>query len=309
MEWAVHVRNPALADRWNDLLADPLRFCEPHLRDLQGPAAAFFREAARQEAPRRACVGNEFCESLLPSLDSFSELCEKLWVRGLEVSFLTPPATDEGLDSLRALFAWLARQGRPTEVVFNDWGVLQLVHTEFPALRPVRGRLLNKTMRDPRVVPLYNAANAPAGIRASMQPAGLDTPFLRSLISNFGVATVEMDLLPNSADLDFRELPFQVACYVPCGFVTSGRHCMISSLHIEEGSRRFRPGVPCRQECREYSTTHTFSAAALPTDGTRFFQRGNTFFYYLDEKALRGFLDSAAERGVARLIYEPGLPM
>lgn len=308
MEWAIHVRNPALADCWDDLLADPLEFCEPHLKDLQGPAAGFFRQAARQAPPSRAYLGNEFCESLLPSLDSFSGTCEKLWRRQVAITFLTPPATDEGLDALRVLFAWLARQGRPVEVVFNDWGVLELVHTEFPGLHPVRGRLLNKTMRDPRVVPLYNAPSAPAGIRASMQPAGLDTPFLRSLMSRYGVATVEMDILPNGAELDFHQLPFQVACYVPCGFVTTGRHCMVSSWHVE-GSQRFRPGVRCRLECRDYMTTHTYSASALSTDGTRFFQRGNTFFYYPDEKALHGFLECAGEKGVARLIYEPGLPM
>ena len=46
--------------------------------------------------------------------------------------------------------------GGATEVVVNDWGVLRLVRREFPGLRPVLGRLMNKMMRDPRVAPFYS---------------------------------------------------------------------------------------------------------------------------------------------------------
>lgn len=308
MEWTVHLRNLGLAEYWDDLLADPLQFCDLPLRDLQAAAAALFQQAVRQAPPRRAYLGNEFCASLLPSLDALSSACLIMWRRQVEVTFLTPPVTDDGLDALRVLFAWLSRQGHHVEAVFNDWGTLELLHREFPSLHPVRGRLLNKAMRDPRVVPLYNSPNAPAGIRLSLQPAGLDTPFLRSIMNRYGLTTVEMDLLPQIPDFDFRQLPFQVSCYFPFGFVTTGRHCMVSSLHVE-GSQRFRPGTHCRLECREYMTTHIFSGSTLPTDGTRFFQRGNTFFYFPEERTLHNFLECAEDKGVARLVYEPGLPM
>jgi hypothetical protein len=308
MEWAVHVGNERLAERWDDLLANPLRFCEGPLQELQTATARLFQLAARRASPRRAYFGNEFCESLIPSLQSFSQICLQLWRKQVEITFVTPPVTDEGLDTLRKLLSWLSRQEHNAEVVFNDWGTLELLYREFPGLRPVRGRLLNKTMRDPRVVPLYNAPGAPAGIRASLQPSSLDSPFFRRLLQKYGVTTVELDILVQAPDFDFRCLPFQVAFYFPYGFVTTGRHCMMSSLHVE-GDRRFRPGVQCRLECRDYVTTHSFDGTLLSTAGTRFYQRGNTFFYYPDEKTLLDFLECAQDKGVARLVYEPGLPM
>ena len=308
MEWSVHLRNPDWANHWDDLLVDPLRFCDTPLRDLQASAAGLFQQAMRQAPPVRAYVGNEFCVRLLPTLDSLCEACSRMWQKRVEVTLLTPPVTDDGLDALRILFTWLKGQEHEVEVVFNDWGTLDVLHREFPGLRPVRGRLLHKSMRDPRVVPLYSEATAPPGIRLSLQPSGLDTPFLRRIMDRCGFTRMEMDILPQAREFDFRQFRFGVDFYFPCGFVTTGRQCMAGSMHAES-PQRFRPVLDCRFECREYFTLHTFSSSTLPTNGATFFQRGNTFFYFPEESFLRSFLQSAEDNGVARLIYEPGLPM
>src|SRR5437867_3594050 len=68
-----------------------------------------------------------------------------------------PYVTDRGLARPRPLLeAAASERGEGTEVVVNDWGVLRLVRREFPGLRPVLGRLMNKMMRDPRVAPFYS---------------------------------------------------------------------------------------------------------------------------------------------------------
>jgi hypothetical protein len=308
MEWAIHVADGSSLRHCDDFFSCPPRSSELPLSDLQAAAANVVQRVAGPVRPQRAYVGNEFCQCLIPARASFSKVCRELRERGLAITFLTPPVTDAGLDKLRSLFAWLAAQASGAEVVFNDWGTLQVLHEEFDALRPVRGRLLNKTMRDPRVTPLYNAPDAPEGIRASMQPGGLEMPSLQHLLRRYGVETVELDILLQDSTSDLRRLPFQVAFYFPYGFVTTGRQCMTGALHLEE-SERFRPMQRCQHECQLYLTEHRFVGTTLPTDGTAFYQRGNTFFYCPDTEVLERFLLGAEARGVGRVIYQPDLPM
>jgi hypothetical protein len=308
MEWAIHVADQSSLGHCDDPLSCLPRNSELPLSDLQATAADVVQLVAGPVRPQRAYVGNEFCQQLIPSRDTFSEMCRELQERGLAITFLTPPVTDVGLKKLRPLFAWLAAQGDGMEVVFNDWGTLQVLHEEFGPLRPVRGRLLNKTMRDPRVTPLYNEPDAPEGIRAAMQPDSLDTPSLQHLLQRYGVKTVELDISFQDSTAELRRLPFQVAFYFPYGFVTTGRPCMAGALHFEE-SGRFRLTQRCHHECRSYVTKHRFVGTTLRTDGTEFYQRGNTFFYCPDAAVLERFLRGAEARGVGRVIYEPDLPM
>ena len=301
MEWAIHVADGSSLAHCDDFLSCQPRRSELPLSDLQVAAADVVQRVAGPVRPQRAYLGNEFCQYLIPARESFSKVCRELWERGLAITFLTPPVTDAGLDKLRPLFAWLASQSNGTEVVFNDWGTLQVLHEEFDVLQPVRGRLLNKTMRDPRVTPLYNAPDAPEGIRASMQPGELEMPSLQRLLRHYGVETVELDILLQDSTSDLRRLPFQVAFYFPYGFVTTGRQCMTGALHLEE-SERFRPMQRCQRECRLYLTEHRFVGTTLPTDGTVFYQRGNTFFYCPNTEVLERFLLGAEARGVGRVI-------
>ena len=46
----------------------------------------------------------------------------------------------------------LAREMPEAEVVFNEWGVLRVLRTDYPALKPVMGRLLNRMKRGPRLM-------------------------------------------------------------------------------------------------------------------------------------------------------------
>jgi hypothetical protein len=307
MELAIHVAEESLSSDSNELFLCPSRSPQSPLSDLQRAALDVLKRVVGAIGPQRAYVGNEFCLHLIPGRARLSKLCRQLWERGLAITFLTPPVTDAGLNRLRPIFHWLANQASDVEVVFNDWGTLQVLHEEFPALRPVRGRLLHKTMRDPRVTPLYTAPDAPQDIRASMHSDGLEVP-LQRLLRRYSVDTVELDISPWDYASVLHRLPFRVAYYFPYGFVTTGRHCMIGGLHSED-VERFRPAQRCQQECRMYVTEHRFAGTTLPTDGTAFYQRGNTFFYCPKAQVLEDFLRGAETRGVGRLIYQPGLPM
>jgi hypothetical protein len=308
MEWAIHVADGTTLRDSDDLFSCESEQSGSSLGDVRASAASAVRRVAGPIRPQRAYLGNEFCEQLIPNLSSFSKLCCQVRRRGLAITFLTPPVSGDGLKKLRPIFKWLAAHDSGAEVVFNDWGTLQVLHEEFSTLRPVRGRLLNKTMRDPRVTPLYNAQDAPEGIRASMQPDSLEIPSLQRLLHQYGVRTVELDISLQHAAPDLSRLPFQVAFYFPFGFVTTGRQCMIGSLN-RDLSARFRPGRRCQHECRSYLAEHRFSGTTLSTKGTIFYQRGNTFFYCPGSEVLESFLRQAELRGVGRVIYQPDLPM
>lgn len=308
MEWAIHLADGESLRHCDNLFSRPLQGSQLPLSKVQAAAMDVVQRVAGQVRPQRAYIGNEFCEHLIPSRDSFSRMRCELQERGLAVTLLTPPVTDAGLSKLRPLFAWLAAKAADAEVVFNDWGTLQLLHEQFGGLRPVRGRLLHKRLRDPRVTPLYTAPDAPEGIRASMDSDGLETPSLQKLLRRYAVETVELDIPFQESASNLHRLPFQTAFYFPYGFLTTGRQCMIGGLHLEN-SKRYRPGQLCQHECRSYITEHKFIASSLPTDGTTFFQRGNTFFYSPEATVLERFLREADSAGVGRVIYQPDLPM
>jgi hypothetical protein len=308
MEWAIHIADENSLKYCDDFLAPAAWSVEHRLRDLQAAAAAVVARVTGPVRAQRVYLGNEFCQQLIPPPERFSLACRKIWERRLAITFLTPPVTDHGLDKLRPLFAWLAGQPHSVEVVFNDWGTLQVLHEEFAGLRPVRGRLLSKTMRDPRVVPLYNSPDAPDGIRAALQPDEIATPSLQDLLRRYGIETVELDIPFQDFHCDLGQFPMQVAFYYPYGFVTTGRQCMAGSLHLDE-SGQFRPLERCQHECRSYITQHRFVDTTLATKGTEFYQRGNTFFYCPDPDVLERFLSGALSRSVGRVVYQPELPM
>lgn len=308
MEWAIHVSDASSLRYCDDLFSHASKIRESSLAHVQDSAADVVRRIAGPIRPQRAYVGNEFCEHLIPTLSSFSKLCSQIQQRGLAITFTTPPVTGDGLKKLRPIFNWLAAQDSHSEVVFNDWGTLQILYEEFSILRPVRGRLLNKALRDPRVTPLYNAQDAPEPIRASIRPDSLEIPSLQGLLRRYGVRTVELDIPLQHSGPNLGRLPFQIAFYFPFGFVTTGRQCMIGSLHGEP-SARFRPGHRCQRECQSYLTEHCFTGTTLSTKGSIFYQRGNTFFYSPGPDVLECFLRQAEARGIARVIYEPDLPM
>src|ERR1041385_645574 len=128
MEWSLHIGAPAELDHETAL--------PDELAQRFGPAQF-----------TRIAYGTEFCENLLPS----PEALRNVVAAGRPLTFLTPYVGDEGIAQLRRLLPELGE----AEVVFNDWGVLRMLRREFPHLVPVQGRLLNKSLRDPRVTGVY----------------------------------------------------------------------------------------------------------------------------------------------------------
>jgi hypothetical protein len=161
--------------------------------------------------------GSEFCQELLPGIKDAVAFCSRCKEHGLEAVLLTPLVTHKGLSRLDRLLGGLAQREMFPAIVFNDWGVLELLRQKHP-LFPLRmGRLMNRGLRDPR---LDMQAAGPAGDN-TQRGAGI-----RKLASSLGVRAVESDADLEPGFLGDGANGLQRALHVPFTFAASGRNCL-----------------------------------------------------------------------------------
>lgn len=117
---------------------------------------ASIRSLTRKNAAEcdRVYFGHETCERLLPDKGHFRQSLNMIRRDKLKFSLLTPPATECGLRRIRSLLPLLCDED---EVVINDYGVLNMVATEFK--NPIMiGRILGRI-----IVPTLAALRGNAG--------------------------------------------------------------------------------------------------------------------------------------------------
>ena len=307
MEWSLHIGGAG--DLEDDLSLDRLAAFErgATIRPVVTLAARLIADHFGDINFTRIAFGNEFCEHLIPSINAFESALDAARSGGLAFTFLTPYVSDKGVAALRALFELLARTGAG-EVVFNDWGVLNLLRREFPALTPIQGRLLNKSLRDPRVTTIYAGAPAPAATLSVLQRSNLDCESYTDLLSRLGVNTIEMDNLPQGNDLSFAESGVKISVYLPFGFISTSRICMAAGLHYHKQDK-FQPGAPCRHECQTHLLEYAYTNSPFGNRDQRFYLKGNSYFYAHTESMLRALFDQARGGRIARMVFQPRLPM
>ena len=308
IEWALALfRRSDLAD-----LPRHLRFeTAPHGRQdaQQAEARAAAIEAFGPPAWTRLYFGHEFCERRAPAVDDVRRAYEAASSAGLAFSLLTGYVTDQGLDRLRPVLAWLAGRDDPhIEIVANDWGVVRVVTGDHAALRPVLGRLMNRMLRDPRIMPGFVGAPAPGDALAAVRQSSISAPVFRRLLARLGVERVEFDNLIQGLDMDFAGLGVAASVYVPYGYVVTGRVCAIGSLG-QPASDRFHVGADCRRECQRYTITRQASASPFDGGHREYLERGNTCCYYQDRSAIASAGEMAQQAGISRVVYQTDLPV
>jgi hypothetical protein len=312
MEWSIHIAGPD--DLEGGLSPDRIAALERSetIHPFIATALELIEEYFGKIEFTRCAFGNEFCEHLIPSRDSLVEALDGARYRNLGFTLLTPYVSDEGIDALRPLLAELDRNGGG-EVVFNDWGVLNLMRREFPALIPVQGRLLNKSLRDPRVTTMYASAPSPTAAISALQRSNLDCASFTAFLSWLGVNTIEMDNLPQGNDLSFAASGVKINVYLPFGFISTSRICMAAGLHYRKEDK-FQPGAACRHECQTHLLEYTYTNSPFANRDQKFYLKGNSYFYVHTESMLRALFEQAqggqAQGGqIARMVLQPGLPM
>lgn len=307
MEWSLHIAGAD--DLEGDLSLDHIAGFERSvtIQPFAALAARLIAEHFGQINFTRCAFGNEFCEHLIPAPSAVESALDAAQSRNLAFTLLTPYVSDAGVIALRLLFELMARNGGG-EVVFNDWGVLNLLRREFPTLTPAQGRLLNKSLRDPRVTTMYASAPAPAATLSVLQRSNLDCESYMRLLTRLGVNTIEMDNLPQGNDLSFAESGLKTSVYLPFGFISTSRICMAAGLHYRKQDK-FQPGAPCRHECQTHLLEYAYTNSPFGNRDQKFYLRGNSYFYAHTEAMLRVLFDQARSGRIARMVFQPRLPM
>lgn len=187
--------------------------------------------------------GSEFCQELLPCLRDAEAFCAHCAERGLEAVLLTPPVTNKGLSRLSRLLSRLVERGWSPAVVFNDWGVFELLRTSQYSLSIRMGRLMNRGLRDPRL----DAKTPESGAEKTQRGAGI-----RKLVSSMGVSAIETDADLEPGYLGSGDNGLKRALHLPFTFAASGRNCLEKAAATPEDKGAFTHGLSsgCAAPCR-----------------------------------------------------------
>lgn len=247
------------------------------VRAFDRPALAPFAALLDSERVHRIAAGTEFCENLIAPPETILAISDRAAALGLPFTYLTPYASDTGLARLRPVLAALAQRGG-CEVVFNDWGVLRVLRREFPPLEPVLGRLLNKSLRDPRITGQLAETQHDLLAARSLRATNLDSSAYVDMLIASGVRRVEMDNLPQGLDLSTVDNRFRVSVHAPFGFIATGRSCMAAGLGYDD-TEKFAHGLPCRHECQSHQVVFDYTNSPFENRDQQFLLKGNTYFF------------------------------
>ena len=274
MEYGVRLAAPRI------LPLDPRLLCGPETRSRLPKGSL-----------RAVYFGTEFCADLLPSLPEASRFCMLAQAFGLEAVLLTPLLRSRDLERLRTLLDALCQQGWTVSVVFNDWGVLRLLHEDFPELPRRAGRLINRALRDPRLA---------EDVSPAMEPTAARGAHLRALLVRSGVTALETDPDLEGTYLGSPESGLQRVLHLPYAFAASGRNCLFKAETQPRGNN-FAVWLDheCGGACRE--RWHPVARTDLEFPLLR---AGNTLFYEVSPTRVAAQL----ERADRIVVHERPLP-
>lgn len=232
--------------------------------------------------PLRAIYfGSEFCEFLLPDAVQVARYCAHARDTGVETVLLTPLATPRGLARIEQLLIALSVAGDAPAVVFNDWGVADLLRTSFPALKRRAGRLMNRGVRDPRLMEK----------KADSSNVSVDRGHrLRSFLAKSGVSAVETDPDLEGGFLGDGTEGMQRVLYLPYAFAASSRNCLVKADHARTMDECFTRGLntPCSGLCQGAWHRVNRPDTALPL-----WRFGNTVFFEVPPSQVKDHIKQA----------------
>ncbi len=272
--------------RIGDLGPSPLLFqCMQRL----GCSVDQLNEPALDWKVSRIHLGNEFCERLLPTRKELKKALLLAAELGFRLTLVTPMLTDLGLKQLDNLLPSLPDD---TEVVINDWGVLQRLQADYSSLRPLLGRMLNKMIKDPRL---------PTEQWTKLHPHNSQSAHFQSFLGRFRINQLEMDVPPFARVEQFQTAPMELGVHLPYGYVVKGRMCRIGSLNQKDDGK-FVAAHACHKECLTY-WVKAERPGVISDSELHSFQRGNTQFYR-HSASMAQALWQAVDRGwIRRLIF------
>lgn len=243
----------------------------------------------------RLYFGIEFCQNLIHTTEDLDYVINFVKKNNIELSFVTPYVTDEGMNKLEPLLELLNEKLPGSEVIINDFGTLELMQEKKLKLKPVLGRLLTKQKRGPRIINIMD--KLPKTAIEHFRKSNADIPIIREFLIRNGFDRVELDNLLQGIEEDFSKSQLKASLYYPYNYVTTSRYCLTSILDREN----IIPGIyTCKRECYKYGV-FKLTNKNMPVP---LLLKGNTQFF--ENKKLPKDLE---EKGINRLVYQPELPI
>lgn len=244
----------------------------------------------------RLYFGNEFCERLIPPLDSIKQALDFASEMGIGFTFVTPYVTNAGLETVEKVIDFIDSAVENFEVVFNDWGVFQYLTGLSSRTGYVMGRLLNKQKRGPRIMNIID--KVPSDTRDFYRGSLLDVPAAAGFLKKNHINRVEFDNLLQGIDLETSDPDISKSLYLPFAFVSTTRFCLTANCDSDEPADCI--GIfPCARECRKY----TFELVN-PVMKQPLIRRGNTVFFFNDR-----IPEPMTEGRFNRVVVEPEIPL
>ena len=223
----------------------------------------------------RLYFGIEFCERLIPDAADLKKVISFVNEKKIDFTLVTPYVTEDGLERVERLLGTLAETKPGSEVVFNDWGVFQVMDEKYPGLIPVLGRMLNKMKRGPRLLNVLDKIPEES-VRYYRSP-GITVPKVREFLLKNRITRVEFDNLLQGIDLERTGDEIKKTLYLPFAYITTTRLCLTAWCDREDKVREVDIS-PCSHECQRY----TFYLKN-PVMITNLIRKGNTIFFCNEE--------------------------
>ena len=212
--------------------------------------AVFFSDIESLKASAEACgriyFGHEFCQRLMPTTTELKTAARLADSRGKAFTLATSFVSNAGLAHVRQLLETLAGEklsGGTPEVVVNDWGVLHFIHSKYPQIPIVLGRLLTKQKRGPQILRIDS--DIPETAVDHFRRSNVDVPHVCDFLTSMNVKLVELDNLLQGIS---RNGGLPASLHYPYGYITTTRLCLM--MHGDREEKNLRSLGKCSRECR-----------------------------------------------------------
>jgi len=190
--------------------------------------------------------GNEFCENLIPQMDDVALAANLCQDHKMKLVLVTPYVTDRGLGRISPVIERLAQKDESFEVVFNDWGVLDLC-LDMSVRHIAMGRLLNKLKRDPRIPALADKFSGE--MYEYLKTSGTFSSSFMLVLKNNNIERIEFDNVLQGINMERKpDTGIKYSLYYPYLYFTTSRTC--------ENNMAYTKGicdekVRCKADCRQ----------------------------------------------------------
>lgn len=213
----------------------------------------------------RFYIGNEFCEKLIPKSSEIKIVQDTIFKMNKNLTIVLSYSTNKYLQNIVEVLKKLDLDKDGLEIVVNDLGTLYFLNKNYPNIKLVAGRLLNKTKRDPRIFKVKDNMNA--NIYDFYKCSNLNTRESMEFLKKMNVDRIEFDFPLHGVKLINDK--FKYSIIHPYTYVTTGRFC-IYNQNTWKPQREYKCEMNCKNSIIEI-TNDNFPC--------KVFRKGNSIFY------------------------------